>query len=626
MSANRVGSGCVLRQIAAICVVVAATGGFAGAGDLHPAVDLRVSGAANRIVLDYRLGAYETQAVKINGAGFVMIRLPGEPSMLTAGAPSLPKVCRSIIIPDDARMAVRVLDAEYTDVKAAVAPAKGSVPRTVHPADVPYHFSEAYQRDAFTPGLLVELGRPYILRDHRGLVVELHPFQYKPVAGMLRVYTRIRLEVTSVGPGVTNVLRRDDPPRALSWAFHELYRHHFVNYRPALRYPPLDETGDMLIIAHDPWVTNVQPLAAHKIALGMNASVVAVSAIGNDATAIRNYIQNIYETSDLAFVLLVGDAAQVAPPLIAGAPADPTYAQVAGDDTYPDIMIGRFSAQCAPEVDTQVQRTIEYEVPGAPGQPWFWRGSGIGADANHLDNIRDELLAHGYSLVDRIYDPGATAPMVASALNSGRGIVNYIGQGSTTFWGTSGFSTTDVDALTNDSMLPFIFSVASLNGGFDVTTCFAEAWLRAQHNGEPTGAIGAYMASSYQYWLEPVVAHSEFIHLYVSGAYTGFGTLCFAGGCRMMDEYAATGADMFNTWILFGDPSLRVVGSPFTLGDLDCDGDVDFDDINPFVLALSGEAAYLDDYPDCRWLNADIDGDGDVDFDDIDPFVTLLGS
>ena len=61
-------------------------------------------------------------------------------------------------------------------------------------------------------------------------------------------------------------------------------------------------------------------------------------------------------------------------------------------------------------------------------------------------------------------------------------------------------------------------------------------------------------------------------------------------------------------------------------GDLNCDGQVDFDDINPFVLALNGQAGYYQEYPDCNWLNADCDSDGDVDFDDINPFVTLLGS
>ena len=66
--------------------------------------------------------------------------------------------------------------------------------------------------------------------------------------------------------------------------------------------------------------------------------------------------------------------------------------------------------------------------------------------------------------------------------------------------------------------------------------------------------------------------------------------------------------------------------NPSSPGDLDCDGDVDFDDINPFVLALGGEAGYLAEYPDCNWLNADCNDDGNVDFDDINPFVALIGS
>jgi hypothetical protein len=60
------------------------------------------------------------------------------------------------------------------------------------------------------------------------------------------------------------------------------------------------------------------------------------------------------------------------------------------------------------------------------------------------------------------------------------------------------------------------------------------------------------------------------------------------------------------------------------LGDLNCDGVVNFDDINPFVLALSDPAGYAAAYPDCRLLNGDCDGDGDVDFDDINGFVALL--
>lgn len=66
--------------------------------------------------------------------------------------------------------------------------------------------------------------------------------------------------------------------------------------------------------------------------------------------------------------------------------------------------------------------------------------------------------------------------------------------------------------------------------------------------------------------------------------------------------------------------------STFKYGDLNCDGAVDFDDIDPFVLALGGPAGYYARYPRCDWLLADCNADGTVDFEDIDPFVALLGA
>jgi hypothetical protein len=63
---------------------------------------------------------------------------------------------------------------------------------------------------------------------------------------------------------------------------------------------------------------------------------------------------------------------------------------------------------------------------------------------------------------------------------------------------------------------------------------------------------------------------------------------------------------------------------PVVTGDLDCDGAVTFDDINPFVLALSNPATYEAAYPNCNIWNADCNSDGLVNFDDINPFVWIL--
>jgi hypothetical protein len=60
------------------------------------------------------------------------------------------------------------------------------------------------------------------------------------------------------------------------------------------------------------------------------------------------------------------------------------------------------------------------------------------------------------------------------------------------------------------------------------------------------------------------------------------------------------------------------------VGDVNCDGGVDFGDINPFVLILSDPAAWQQAYPDCPFLNGDIDQDGSVNVRDVNPFVAIL--
>ncbi|MEW6249757.1 MAG: right-handed parallel beta-helix repeat-containing protein [Planctomycetota bacterium] len=59
-------------------------------------------------------------------------------------------------------------------------------------------------------------------------------------------------------------------------------------------------------------------------------------------------------------------------------------------------------------------------------------------------------------------------------------------------------------------------------------------------------------------------------------------------------------------------------------GDCNCDGRVNFDDINWFVLALTDPAGYGTALPTCNPITADVNSDGVVNFDDINPFVAAL--
>lgn len=59
-------------------------------------------------------------------------------------------------------------------------------------------------------------------------------------------------------------------------------------------------------------------------------------------------------------------------------------------------------------------------------------------------------------------------------------------------------------------------------------------------------------------------------------------------------------------------------------GDLNCDGGVDFGDVDAFVTALTGESNYAAEYPACSSSLGDFDQSGVVDFADIDAFVECL--
>jgi hypothetical protein len=69
---------------------------------------------------------------------------------------------------------------------------------------------------------------------------------------------------------------------------------------------------------------------------------------------------------------------------------------------------------------------------------------------------------------------------------------------------------------------------------------------------------------------------------------------------------------------------LPLTGPVYPAGDMNCDGEVTYADIDLFVEALQGESAWS--HPNCPWINADMNGDGEVTYGDIDPFVAAIGS
>lgn len=524
----------------------------------------------------YTIAGFNKEKVDIDGKTYYKISLPNEGISMEKSAPELPSISRSIIIPDASEMEVKILEAKYTDYKMPIVPSKGDLTRDMEISKIPYSFGKAYYNDGFAPSKLVELGEPYIFRDYRGIVVKLNAFQYNPATEVLRVYDNVVIDVVESGKSDRNVIYRERIDKNLIQNFASIYEKKFINYEKIqIDLVSLEEIlygserGSMLIICHDDFYNAMDPFVKWKNSKGIPTEIVKMSAVSpkNNANEIKNYIQNYYNSNrGLTYLLLVGDMAQVASPIVGSDASDATYSKLSGTDNYPEIFVGRFSAESAEDVATQVDRSISYERDTATGSIWLKNGTGIASaegynesDREHMDYIRNDLLGFTYNQVDRIYDPRASAASVISAVNEGRSFINYCGHGSSTSWITTGFNSANVAALNNEGRLPFIYSVACVNGTFHKGTCFAERWLRSRNSsGQPIGAVGAYMSTINQPWVPPMIAQDEATDLITGKSRVTLGGICYSSAMKMLDSFGATGANTFDHWVLFGDPSLQL--------------------------------------------------------------------
>ena len=543
-----------------------------------------VSSTENEIVINVNLDGFYTQSVTTPDGKKFEVYVKDMALELEAGAPQLSYDVIPVMIGDMAEMNVAVVNSTYVDFENMdVVSSKGNFSRKINPDDVPYTYGEMYSQNAFWPASQVTLDAPYIIRDFRGQNIVVRPFAYNPVTKTLRVYTSMTIAMTKVSDNGENqkLARKNNTVKTTS-EFKASYSRRFINFESAAtRYPWVEDDGEMLVICADQFMAGMQPLVEWKNQSGRPTTLVSVSEVGgNNDNVIKSYITNLYNdpNHNLAYVLFVGDYEHITPHALSGERSDNWFGQVEGSDHYPEIFVGRFSAQTDGHVNSQVTKVIYYERDLQSNVTWGDKGMGIGYygagnghygedDYEHIDFIRDTLLHYTYSdVIEHHGGSGGDASVstISGTINQGISIINYCNHGSPTSWGVADYSCSDVNALTNDYMWPVVWSVACDNGKFDYgSECFAEAWMRATDNttGVPTGAIGGMFSWESQPWIPPMYGQDEMINILTgwSNADHFNHTLAGASLNGNMDVIDKGGdSKCHDTWVLFGDPSLMV--------------------------------------------------------------------
>ena len=552
-----------------------------------------VSSSESQITVNLQVPGFYTHEVTTPRGEANIISVPRTVSTAATGEPNLPMIAVPAIVGDRQHYSIRVVDAQYADYPMEVAPSKGDFPRTINPEDVPYTYGEAYSTDAFFPTQNVGLYEPYILRDFRGQNMVVYPFAYNPVSKTLRVYYNMTVEMYNDGMSNENVFDRRSNEVKMDPEIQAMYDNHFINYHESLnRYTPMVETGHLLIICHDAFMSVMEPFVNWKKQIGRPTTMVGTSTAGTTTTAIQSYIQSQYSANpNLSHVLLVGDVGQI--PGISytagggwssySGKSDNMYGQVVGNDLYNDIIVGRFSAENQTQVITQVKKVIHYERDINATDTWLPYGDGLGNndgpghfneyDWQHIENIRTDLLNYNYTTVYQDY-PGvsgysSSASILSQHINQGVSIINYCNHGSETSWALNNYSNSNVNALTNVNKLPIVWSVACLNGKYDHSQpCFGETWLRANNNNDPeqpSGAVGGMFSYISQPWNPPQYGQDEMVDVLTEQHSTNIkrtlGGISFDGNMKILDQYGQNDNPAKGTylaWILFGDPTLTV--------------------------------------------------------------------
>ena len=538
----------------------------------------------NEISLRLNLNSYTLTDVQTPNGTEVTVGSPKGINDMGKGMPDVPYFATSVRIPSKGKAVVEIVDANYITVdNISIAPSKGAIKRNVDPATVPYEYGECYGIDAFFPNINAFNSEAFCIRDVRGTTVQFFPFQYNPVQKQLKVFTEITVRVKFTQQSSTNEITASYEKID---EFENIYRRLFINYGSKTRYTQLQDghPGRMLIICKDTYQSAMADFITWKREKGIETEMVLMSAIGTTAANVQTYITNYFnEHSDLAYILLVGDAADVPTSGTSSVNSDNQYAYLVGNDHYADAFIGRFSGQSVTDIQNMVRKVILYEKELTTSDTWLSnaygsasnegagqghnQGNGAESDMQHMGFIQTDFENYGYTVtrvnqVSQQYNYTSDLAATSAAFNNGIGVACYIGHGDVTEWASTGYTNTQVNALTNENKYPFLISVACVNGDFNGNTCFAEAWLRASNNGNPTGALAFLGSTINQEWTPPMTAQDEMVDI-ITESIEGnvkrtIGGITFNGYFRMIQDHSGSngdGAETADAWIIFGDPS-----------------------------------------------------------------------
>ncbi|MEZ5359359.1 MAG: C25 family cysteine peptidase [Candidatus Zixiibacteriota bacterium] len=480
------------------------------------------------VTMQVSVGELDMIPVQTKQGDFTLATVKGFGRSLRVGEPNLPQAKRLVSIPFGCDVTIDVLDFDVEEISLAdygittpLVPVQESVSKSAAPEDIPFEWNQAvYETQGFYS---LPMGEAEIIGEMRGVRlarVTVSPVEYNPTTNTIRVYKNIEVRVQFNNPDWSKTY--DKQERYFSPFFMPIYDR-IGNYEATF-----GEKNDLvtypvkyLIISDRMFEAQLQPFIEWKTQKGFNVVVAYTDVIGTSNTAIKNYIEDMYDagtTEDPApsFVLFVGDDQQI--PAFDGTSGshitDLYFCEFTGD-VIPEIYYGRFSAQSPALLQPQINKTLEYEkylmpdpsyldevtlIAGVDGTYAITHGNGqINYGTNYYFN-GDHGITSNTWLYPASNGSGVDAAIIQT-MNEGIGFANYTAHCGHDEWSSPNINTSDLNNLVNYHKYFTAVGNCCLSNTFGSdysTPCWGEVFLQL----DSTGGVGYIGGSNSTYWDE----------------------------------------------------------------------------------------------------------------------------
>jgi len=341
--------------------------------------------------------------------------------------------------------------------------------------------------------------------------------------------------------------------------------------------------ADYVVIAHPDFVANLGPLLrlresqGHKVLVATTDELYDLYNFGEKSPfAIQTFLQtamNAWQTKPQSIVL-AGDASFDPRNYLGLGDQDfvPTRMietaafKTASDDWFSDfqqtgyatIATGRLPFDTTAEADLVVSKIVGYESGNSAGT---WSNQALvvadqNVDANFTSAAGSIVSSMPSSLqVNQVLanntEFSAARAQLLSALNNGALLVNYSGHGAEQQWSFGDlFDVSDAAAMSNGGRLPLFLIMDCLNGYFqDVyTQSLAESLLFAPNG----GAVAVWASSGFTNQPPQATMNLAAMAQLSSAPHLPIGQLLLAAKQGITDN------DVRRTWLLFGDPAMKL--------------------------------------------------------------------